>query len=162
MSGNPHHWAWEERAYFNQCWDLIYLCLTLIFCYVPLPMNPIIAQTFCFVFRITSKRSYRMSFIKKYKHFNKSKDSACGIDMNSYELMNIFTLKKWRSVITWRHNNGVKDVYFTYIAPQDEFLDVIGTKVLRVFLLAIHSHHYNWILLPSLPLSYIKWFETGL
>jgi hypothetical protein len=32
-----------------------------------------------------------------------------------------------------------------------EFLDVIGTKGLRVFLLAIHSHLYYWILLPPPP-----------
>ncbi len=98
-----------------------------------------------------------MSFIKKSKHINKSKHSACGkaifSDLLSYELMNSVTLKKWRSVITRRHNSGVKDKYITYISPQDEFLDVIGTKVFRVFLIAIHSHHYNWILLPSLPLS---------
>jgi hypothetical protein len=30
--------------------------------------------------------------------------------------------------------------------PEAEFLDVIGTKVLRVFLLAIHSHLYKRIL----------------
>jgi hypothetical protein len=44
-----------------------------------------------------------------------------------------------------------------------EFLDVIGTEVLRVFLLAIliiHSHLYLWILLPS-PFEQ-KYFETGL
>ncbi len=34
-----------------------------------------------------------------------------------------------------------------------EFLDVIGTKVLRVFLLAIHSHLYKRILLPPPPPS---------
>jgi hypothetical protein len=32
-------------------------------------------------------------------------------------------------------------------------LDIIGKKVLRVFLLAIHSHLYLQILLPSTPLS---------
>jgi hypothetical protein len=40
--------------------------------------------------------------------------------------------------------------YFT-TASEAEFLDVIGIKVFRVFLLAIHSHLYKWILLP-LPL----------
>jgi hypothetical protein len=39
-------------------------------------------------------------------------------------------------------------------------LDVIGTKVLRVFLLAIHSHLYKRILLPAPPWS--KVVETGL
>jgi hypothetical protein len=34
-----------------------------------------------------------------------------------------------------------------------EFLDVIGAKVWRVFLLAIHSHLYKWILLPPSPLG---------
>ncbi len=37
--------------------------------------------------------------------------------------------------------------------PETEFSDVIGTKVLRVFLLAIHSHLYLQILLPPPPLS---------
>jgi hypothetical protein len=39
-----------------------------------------------------------MSFIKKSKHINKSKHSACGkaifSDLLSYELMNSVTLKK--------------------------------------------------------------------
>ncbi len=39
-----------------------------------------------------------------------------------------------------------------------EFLDVIGTKVLIVFFLAIHSH-LGFLLLPSLEQN---WFETGL
>jgi hypothetical protein len=42
-----------------------------------------------------------------------------------------------------------------------EFLDVVGIKVLRVFLLAIHSHLYSQISLPPPPLEQ-KWFETGL
>jgi hypothetical protein len=29
-----------------------------------------------------------------------------------------------------------------YLIPEDEFLDVTGTKVLRVFLLAIYSNFY--------------------
>jgi hypothetical protein len=32
----------------------------------------------------------------------------------------------------------------TCYIPEAEFLDVIETKVLRVFLLAIHSHLYKW------------------
>ncbi len=44
-------------------------------------------------------------------------------------------------------------------SAEAEFLDVIGTKVLRVFLLAMHSHLYQWIFLPPPPLS--KWFEAG-
>jgi hypothetical protein len=32
---------------------------------------------------------------------------------------------------------------FENLMPEAEFLDVIGTKVLRVFLLAIHSHLYT-------------------
>jgi hypothetical protein len=112
--------------------------------YIPMPYfnilqcsttyESITCSKFLFYFSITSKRSYGMSFIKKSKHINKSKHSACGIaifaDLLSYELMNSFTLKKWRSVITWRHNSGVMDIYITYIAPQDEFLDVIRTQVL--------------------------------
>ncbi len=40
-----------------------------------------------------------------------------------------------------------------------EFLDVIRTKVLRVFLLAIHSHLYKRILLPpSLCKNGLNWF----
>ncbi len=34
------------------------------------------------------------------------------------------------------------------LIPEAEFFDIIGTKVLRVFLLVIHSHLYYWILLP--------------
>jgi hypothetical protein len=34
------------------------------------------------------------------------------------------------------------------VNPEAEFLDVIGTKVLRVFLLTIHSQLYQLILLP--------------
>ncbi len=41
-----------------------------------------------------------------------------------------------------------------------EFLHVIGTKVLRVVLLAIHSHLYLRIMLPP-PLLEQQWFETG-
>ncbi len=37
-----------------------------------------------------------------------------------------------------------------YFRPETEFLNVIGTKDLRVFLLAIHSHLYIRILIPSL------------
>jgi hypothetical protein len=35
------------------------------------------------------------------------------------------------------------------VNPEAEFLDVIGTKVFGVFLLAIHSQLYQQILLPS-------------
>ncbi len=45
------------------------------------------------------------------------------------------------------------------VIPEAEFLDVTGTKVLRVFLLAIHSHLYKRILLR--PIS-AKLFETDL
>ncbi len=41
-----------------------------------------------------------------------------------------------------------------YPDPEAEFLNVIGTKVLRVFLLAIHS--------PPPPSFELKWFETAL
>jgi hypothetical protein len=34
-----------------------------------------------------------------------------------------------------------------------QFLDVIGIKVLRVFLFAIQSHLYKWISPPPLPLN---------
>ena len=33
----------------------------------------------------------------------------------------------------------------TQLSPEAEFLDIIGTKVFRVFLLAIHSHIYKCI-----------------
>ena len=35
------------------------------------------------------------------------------------------------------------------LCPEAEFLDVIGTKVFRVFLLAIHSHFYKRFYSPS-------------
>jgi hypothetical protein len=44
------------------------------------------------------------------------------------------------------------------LKPEAEFLEVTGTKVLRVFLLAIHP--LLTIFTPS-PLEQ-KWFETGL
>ncbi len=40
--------------------------------------------------------------------------------------------------------------------PEAEFLDVTGTKVLRVFLLAFHSHFYYRILLIPLSKSGLK------
>jgi hypothetical protein len=40
-----------------------------------------------------------------------------------------------------------------------EFLDVIRTKVLRDFLLAILSHIFQRILLPTPPTEQ-KWFDT--
>jgi hypothetical protein len=49
--------------------------------------------------------------------------------------------------------------YYTTVV-EAEFLDVIGTKVLRVFFHAFHSHLYR---IPPPPhLSKQKWFETGL
>jgi hypothetical protein len=45
-----------------------------------------------------------------------------------------------------------------FIFSKAEFLDVIGTQVLRVFLLVIHSHLYYGI--PPPPRA--KWFETVL
>jgi hypothetical protein len=37
---------------------------------------------------------------------------------------------------------GVDSPPNNFFCPEAEFLNVIGTKVLRVFLLAIHSHLY--------------------
>jgi hypothetical protein len=47
--------------------------------------------------------------------------------------------------------------------PEAEFLSVIGTKVLKVFLLAIHSYLYLRIFLPPPPPFNLgqMWFETG-
>jgi hypothetical protein len=39
---------------------------------------------------------------------------------------------------------------FMYCDPEAEFLDLIGTKVLRAFLLAIHSHLYLTVLVTVL------------
>jgi hypothetical protein len=42
-------------------------------------------------------------------------------------------------------------------------LDVIGTKVLRVFLFVIHSHLYPaFYIPPPPPTPQQKWVETGL
>jgi hypothetical protein len=46
------------------------------------------------------------------------------------------------------------------VNPEAAFLDVIGAKVLRVFLRAIHNHLYYRILLHPPPEQ--KWFETVL
>jgi hypothetical protein len=49
--------------------------------------------------------------------------------------------------------------FFLIISPGAEFLDVIGPKVLRVFLLALHSHLYTTeVYSPPEP----KWIETCL
>jgi hypothetical protein len=49
------------------------------------------------------------------------------------------------------------------LKPETEFLNVIGTKVLRVFLLAIHSHVYPPPppAPPRPPPLEQKWVETG-
>ncbi len=49
------------------------------------------------------------------------------------------------------------------LCPEAEFSDVIGTKVLRIFLLAIHITSTNAFLSPSSPPPLSKsqkWFET--
>ncbi len=46
------------------------------------------------------------------------------------------------------------------VRPEAEFLYVIGTKVLRVFLLAIHSHLTKGFYSPP-PLEK-NWFKTNL
>jgi hypothetical protein len=53
-----------------------------------------------------------------------------------------------------------RDIYRLCKRPEAEFLDVIGAKVFRVFLLAIHSHPYYGFYPPP-PLEQ-KWLETGL
>jgi hypothetical protein len=54
------------------------------------------------------------------------------------------------------HLTGLYEMYRTLLAlhSEAEFLNVIGTKVLIVFLLAIHMH-------PPPPFEQ-KWFDTGL
>ncbi len=47
-------------------------------------------------------------------------------------------------------------VRMTVTTTEAGFLNVIGTKVLRVFLLAINSHLYYGFYFE------LKWFETGL
>jgi hypothetical protein len=48
--------------------------------------------------------------------------------------------------------------FYPFITEAD-FLEIIGTEVLRVFLLAIPSHLKRVFLPP--PLLEQKWFETG-
>ncbi len=50
-----------------------------------------------------------------------------------------FILLNWSARII-RTQSKCQKVYT--IKPEAEFLDIIGTKVLRVFLLAIYSHLY--------------------
>ncbi len=45
------------------------------------------------------------------------------------------------------------------VAPQDEFLDVIGTKVFKSF---PHCYSQSPVQLDFTPLSPPEWFETGL
>jgi hypothetical protein len=48
------------------------------------------------------------------------------------------------------------------MCTEAEFLGVIGTKVLRLFLFAIHSQLYSTNGIAPLPPLEQKWFETGL
>jgi hypothetical protein len=53
-------------------------------------------------------------------------------------------------LITFRIMQKVSSVNMTtFFLPEAEFLDAIGTKILRVFLLAIHSHLYGFLPPPS-------------
>ncbi len=47
-----------------------------------------------------------------------------------------------------KRNNRTCRLGISVQMSEAQFLDVIGTKVLRVFLLAIHSHLYYRIVLP--------------
>ncbi len=53
-----------------------------------------------------------------------------------------------------------------YFSPEAEFLDIIGTKILRVFFLPIHSHPTpllkDFLSPPPPPTFEQKWFGTGL
>ncbi len=55
-----------------------------------------------------------------------------------------------------RLNAIIHSITTDYIYAEAEFLDVIGTKVLRVFLLDIHSHLCQRILFPALSKSGLK------
>ncbi len=52
---------------------------------------------------------------------------------------------------------GLTDMKAKWTNPEAEFLDVIGTKVLGVFLLAIYSHLYKWISLNGRILRPNSW-----
>ncbi len=52
--------------------------------------------------------------------------------------------------------------YISLIKAETEFLDVIGTKVLRVFLLAIYSQSPLLTDFTTPPPPQQKWFEIGL
>jgi hypothetical protein len=51
---------------------------------------------------------------------------------------------------------------YPHSLTEAEFSDVIGTKVFRVFLLAIHSHYTNGFHTPPPHPLEQKWFESGL
>ncbi len=59
------------------------------------------------------------------------------------------------SFITGERRWGKIQYNFLPFYPEAKFLDIIGTKVLRVFLLAIHSHLY-YIYLPPPPSKTVK------
>ncbi len=65
-----------------------------------------------------------------------------------------------QKVITLQCTDNKAFVSQRPVKTEAEFFDLVGTTVLRVFLLAIHSHLYKRIL-PPLPFEQ-KWFESGL
>ncbi len=56
-----------------------------------------------------------------------------------YAILHIRVFNRFRATSYCCRNLGTQ---LTKAQPEAEFLDVIGTKVLRVFLLAIHGHLY--------------------
>jgi hypothetical protein len=98
-------------------------------------------------FSLNRKRAYWLVFAK-----TGSTISGTGNHQQRISLIlgDLYLLSKSSSSSLWSES-------FCFITggPEAVFLDVIGTKVLRVFLLAIHSHLlYKRMLLP-LPLSKI-------
>jgi hypothetical protein len=73
------------------------------------------------------------------------------------EYQHLVTLLSER--VSYRIIGCIVIAFFILRGDEAEFLDVIGTKVLKVFLLAFHSHLY--FTTPPPPPLERNWFDTG-
>jgi hypothetical protein len=71
------------------------------------------------------------------------RENLCQNQFTGYEVAKPLeiVLRKQEGLLQVREGGPVQGGSF-YVTAEAEFLDEIGTKVLRVFLLAIHSHLY--------------------
>ncbi len=77
-----------------------------------------------------------------------------------FNMMHLVHILKYMYIWIWYLFTNI----YMGVCTEAEFFDVIGTKVLRVFLLAIHCHLYYWLLLPlrQKPRKKLNVHEFGL